>query len=156
MALPFLQKKESKKEILGATPEQAYQKGLASLHDILAPSALEINPKYLRLGEKIVQNFFIFNYPRFLNTNWFSSVINLDNTMDISFFIHPGDTGTALKHLRKNLAQVESEEKIAAGRGAAQRLGLEFEYRVTGYGGLAASLEHANQEATVSIITWQN
>lgn len=54
------------------------------------------------------------------------------------------------------LAQVESEEKIAAGRVAAQRLGLEFEYRVTGYGGLAASLAHANREATVSIITWQN
>ena len=54
------------------------------------------------------------------------------------------------------LAQVESKEKIAAGRAAAERLGLEFEYRVTGYGGLAASLGHANEAATTSIITWQN
>jgi Protein of unknown function (DUF1638) len=55
------------------------------------------------------------------------------------------------------LAQVASEEKIAAGRAAAQRLGLEFEYHVTGYGGLATSLERAHAEtATTSIITWQN
>jgi hypothetical protein len=58
------------------------------------------------------------------------------------------------------LAQVESPEKIAAGRVAAQRLGLEFETRFTGYGGLATSLERAHTVAistmTTSIIQWQN
>ena len=58
------------------------------------------------------------------------------------------------------LAQVPSEEKMAAGRAAAQRLGLEFETHVTGYGALATSLERAHTLAistmTESIITWQN
>jgi hypothetical protein len=58
------------------------------------------------------------------------------------------------------LAQVESPEKVAAGRAAAQRLGLEFETRFTGYGGLATSLERAHTVAistmTTSIIQWQN
>jgi hypothetical protein len=54
------------------------------------------------------------------------------------------------------LAQVPSVEKIAAARHAAQRLGLEFEYHVTGYGELATSLERANARATTSVITWQN
>ena len=58
------------------------------------------------------------------------------------------------------LAQVESTDKIAAGRAAAARLGLEFEYHVTGYGGLATSLERAHTTAstgaTTSIITWRN
>lgn len=58
------------------------------------------------------------------------------------------------------LAQVPSDEKIAAGQAAAKRLGLEFEYHVTGYGDLATSLEqaqaHAAKTATTSIITWQN
>lgn len=54
------------------------------------------------------------------------------------------------------LAQVSSPEKIAAGRAAAARLGLAFETHVTGYGGLATSLERANAKATESIITWQN
>ena len=58
------------------------------------------------------------------------------------------------------LAQVPSGEKMAAGRAAAQRLGLEFEYHLTGYGELATSLERAQPQATTtmteSIITWQN
>ena len=58
------------------------------------------------------------------------------------------------------LAQVPSEEKMAAGRAAAKRLGLEFEAHVTGYGELATSLERAHTLATStmteSIITWQN
>jgi hypothetical protein len=54
------------------------------------------------------------------------------------------------------LAQVASEEKIAAGRTAAERLGLQFEYHVTGYGDLASSLERAQTTATTRPITWQN
>jgi hypothetical protein len=54
------------------------------------------------------------------------------------------------------LAQVPSEKKTAAGRAAAKRLGLEFETHVTGYGGLATSLERAHTQSTTSIITWQN
>ena len=58
------------------------------------------------------------------------------------------------------LAQLPSDEKIAAGQAAAKRLGLAFEYHVTGYGDLATSLEQAQanaaKTATESIITWQN
>jgi len=54
------------------------------------------------------------------------------------------------------LAQIVTPEKIAAGQIAAQRLGLKFEYHVTGYGELASSLERLNAATTTSIITWQN
>jgi hypothetical protein len=58
------------------------------------------------------------------------------------------------------LAQVPSDEKTAAGRAAAARLGLAFETHLTGYGELATSLEQASTLATTttteSIITWQN
>ena len=50
------------------------------------------------------------------------------------------------------LVQVESQQGIADGQRAADRLGLEFEYRVTGYGGLEQSLRRAH----VGIISWQN
>jgi type IV secretory pathway VirB4 component len=126
MALPFFGKKE---EITGIGPEQAYQKGLAALHDILAPAALEINPNYLRLDKKLVRTFFVFNYPRFLNTNWFSPIINLDKTLDISFYIHPIDTGTALKNLRKKVAQVESELAMREEKGQVRDPMLETAYR---------------------------
>jgi hypothetical protein len=58
------------------------------------------------------------------------------------------------------LAQVPSEEKMAAGRAAAQRLNLSFETHVTGYGELATSLARAHATAkptmTESIIQWQS
>jgi hypothetical protein len=58
------------------------------------------------------------------------------------------------------LAQVLTDEKVTAGRAAAARLGLAFEAHLTGYGGLATSLEQAHLQAsktmTESIITWQN
>ena len=124
--MPFFTKKE---EIATAGPEQIYQKGLAALHDILAPSALEINSNYLKIGKKLTRSFFIFNYPRFLNSNWFATMINLDKTMDISFFISPIDTGMALKNLRKKVAQVESEISMREDRGLVRDPMLETAYR---------------------------
>lgn len=50
------------------------------------------------------------------------------------------------------LAQVESPDKVAAGQRAADRLGLAYEYRVTGYGELEHSLRRANE----GVVFWQN
>ena len=50
------------------------------------------------------------------------------------------------------LAQVESPESIQDAQRAADRLGLAFEYRVTGYG----ELEHSLRGAQVGVISWQN
>ena len=102
---------------------------LQQLHDILAPAALEINPNYLRLDKKLTRTFFAFNYPRFLNTNWFAPIINLDKTLDISIFIHPIDTGTALKNLRKKVAQVESELAMREEKGQVRDPMLETAYK---------------------------
>lgn len=102
---------------------------LQQLHDILAPAALEINSNYLRIGKKFLRSFFIFNYPRFLNANWFGTMINLDKTLNISFFISPIDTGMALKNLRKKVAQVESEISMREDRGLVRDPMLETAYR---------------------------
>ena len=126
MALPFFGKKE---EIIQPGPEEAHRRGLATLHDILAPAALEINANYLHLGKKFTRSFFIYNYPRYLNTNWFAPMINLDKTLDISFFISPIDTGMALKNLRKKVAQIESEISMREDKGLVRDPILETAYR---------------------------
>ncbi|MFH1393154.1 MAG: ATP-binding protein [Patescibacteria group bacterium] len=102
---------------------------VSALRDILAPAALEITPGFLRLNKKLVRVFFVFNYPRFLNTNWFSEVINLDKTLDISFYIHPIDTGSALKNLRKKVAEVESELAMRDEKGMVRDPMLETAYQ---------------------------
>ncbi|MCX6813751.1 MAG: ATP-binding protein [Candidatus Azambacteria bacterium] len=109
--------------------EEIAEGAATNLRNILAPAALEITPGFLRLNKKLLRTFFVFNYPRFLNTNWFSEVINLDKTLDISFFIHPVDTGTALKNLRKKVAQVESELSMREEKGLVRDPMLETAYR---------------------------
>ena len=125
--MPLFTKKE---ELTGsAVPSDAYNRGLAALHDVLAPSALEINPNFLRLGKKLTRTFFIYHYPRFLNTNWFAPIINLDKTLDISIFIYPMDTGIALKNMRKKVAQIESEISMREEKGLVRDPMLETAYR---------------------------
>jgi hypothetical protein len=50
------------------------------------------------------------------------------------------------------LAQRESGEGRALGQDAADRLGLAFEYRLTGYGEVNSSLQRVNEK----VIQWQN
>lgn len=50
------------------------------------------------------------------------------------------------------LAQVATPQRIEDASQAARRLGLAFEYRVTGYGELAHSLQSINER----VISWQN
>ncbi len=109
--------------------EQTYAKGLATLRDIIAPSALEINSNFIRLGKKLVRTFFVFTYPRYLNTNWFGPIINLDRYMDISLFIHPVDTTFALKNMRKKVAQLEAEISMREEQGMVRDPMLETAYQ---------------------------
>jgi len=108
--------------------KEIVESAVTALRDILAPAALEIAPGFLRLNKKLARVFFVFNYPRFLNTNWFSEIINLDKTLDISFFIHPIDTGVALKNLRKKVAEVESELSMRGEKGLVRDPMLETAY----------------------------
>ena len=50
------------------------------------------------------------------------------------------------------LCQKETPEGMALGQAAAQRLGLAFAYRVTGYGEMETELKHVSEK----VIQWQN
>jgi conjugal transfer ATP-binding protein TraC len=77
--------------------------------NIIAPSGLEVSSNFLKIGDKISKTIFIFSYPRYLATGWFSGIINMPELLDISIFIHPVPTPIALKNLRKKAAQIESQ-----------------------------------------------
>ncbi len=77
--------------------------------DIIAPPAIKIDPNYLKVGDKYAKTIFVFTYPRYLSTGWFSGIIDMPELLDISIFIHPIETPIALKKLRKKAAQVESQ-----------------------------------------------
>jgi len=92
--------------------DSLYERGVATIKDLIAPSAMRISTNHLQIGETYARTLFIIAYPRYLHTNWFSPIINLDFPMNISMFIHPVDTAEILKTLRKTTTQVQSQIHI--------------------------------------------
>jgi conjugal transfer ATP-binding protein TraC len=89
--------------------EKIYHEGIATITDLIAPSALRINTNFIQVGETLAKTIFVTTYPRYLQTSWFSPIINLDMPIDISMFIHPIETADVLKNLRRSVTQVESQ-----------------------------------------------
>jgi conjugal transfer ATP-binding protein TraC len=105
--------------------ERYYQEGVARLNDLIAPAAIKINPKNIRVGETLAETIFIIAYPRYLHSNWFSPIINIDLPIDISMFIHPIDTFDVLKTLKKNATRVESQIHMGQEKGMVRDPALE-------------------------------
>jgi type IV secretory pathway VirB4 component len=97
---------KEKEELLKA--EEIYRKGVVSVRDVIAPSALQINPDHLRLGEKFCRTLFIFTYPRYLNTGWLTPIIDLNEEIDVAFYITPVSAEKILKTLKGKVAQIQS------------------------------------------------
>ena len=110
-------------------PEKIFETGAVEARDIIAPSSIVLSSDYLKLGKKFVKSFFIFSYPRYLSTAWFSPVINLDTPMDIGFHIHPVETGMILKQLRKSVTEVQAELMEREEKGLIRDPALETAYR---------------------------
>ena len=92
--------------------EDFYQKGVATVRGLIAPSALQIQPDHLQIGGVMSTTIFVVAYPRFLSDNWFSPIVNIDFPMDIAMFVHPADTREVLKNLKKSAAHVYSQIHI--------------------------------------------
>lgn len=97
--------------------EKYYQEGVARLNDLIAPAAIKIEPRHIRVGEIFAETIYVIAYPRYLQSNWFSPIINIDMPIDIAMFIHPIDTYDILKTLKKSATQVESQMNIEQEKG---------------------------------------
>jgi len=123
MKLPFFRKKDIE------VPSEVLKGELLKLTDIISPSSIEIGSDYLKLGERFAKSYFIFSYPRYLSTAWFSPIINLDMPLDISFFIHPVPSEMVLKKLMKRITEVQAEIMEREEKGLVRDPALETAYR---------------------------
>jgi len=110
-------------------PEQIYKQGVLELQDVIAPSALQITPREINLGDKIARTFFVMSYPRMLTDSWFSPIINLDRVLDISIFIHPIDSAEILKKFQKKVAEVQSQIMAREEKGLVRDPILDTAYK---------------------------
>jgi conjugal transfer ATP-binding protein TraC len=105
----FLSKQKNASPVSPILPEQVYKVAEMQLRDIIAPSALGVQPKNLNLGTNIVRSYFVVSYPRFLTDNWLSPIINLDKVFDVTIHVNPLDTGDVMKGFQRKVAEVESQ-----------------------------------------------
>ncbi|MGH7158309.1 MAG: VirB4-like conjugal transfer ATPase, CD1110 family [Candidatus Saccharimonadales bacterium] len=103
----------------------AFQKGITALRDFIAPSSMELNPAYFRLGTRLARTYYVYGYPRQLYTGWVAPLINLDEIMDISIFIYPVESQVVLENLRKKVTQLEAGIQIASEKGKVRDPGMQ-------------------------------
>ncbi len=108
-----------------AEVEQAFLKGVTTLRDLIAPSSLEIHSSYFRLGTKYGRTIYIYGYPRQIYTGWLSSLINIDEVLDVSIFVYPVESQVVLNNLRKKVTQLEATASISGEKGKIRDPGLE-------------------------------
>jgi len=108
-----------------AEVEQAFLKGVTTLRDLIAPSSLEIHSSYFRLGTKYGRTLYVYGYPRQIYTGWLSSLINIDEVLDVSMFIYPVESQVVLNNLRKKVTQMQASLSINNEKGLTRDPGLE-------------------------------
>ena len=108
-----------------AEVEQAFLKGINTLRDLIAPSSIEIHSSYFRLGTKYGRTLYVYGYPREIYTGWLSSIINIDEVLDISMFIYPVDTQVVMQNLRKKVTQLQASESINNEKGKTRDPALQ-------------------------------
>jgi len=121
--IPFFKKRATE------IPEKIFEAPTIEAKDIIAPSSILVASDHLKMGKIFAKSFFIFSYPRYLSTAWFSPVINLDTPMDISFHVYPVETGIVLKQLRKKVTEVQAEIMEREDKGLIRDPALEIAYR---------------------------
>jgi type IV secretory pathway VirB4 component len=128
----FLSKKNTlaeAKNTVPVLPQELYSDTSLNLSDVIAPSAVKINPKDINLGEKVVRTFFVTSYPSVLTDNWLSPLINLDKVFDISIYIHPVDTAGIMKKFERKVAEVQSQINVREQKGFVRDPMLEAAHR---------------------------
>lgn len=105
--------------------EREIEKSSASMLDFIAPASFQVTPNFLQVNDLFVKTLFVYSYPRFLNTNWLSPVINYDISMDVGIHIAPLESNLFLDKLRKQAGRLESSRQIEQEKGMVRNPQLD-------------------------------
>lgn len=113
MKLPFSlggKKDDSKNSGPEVSPAvTALSQGTTNVKDIIAPEAIEVDWSDIKINDTYYRTLFVAGYPRFVNANWLSPLINFPHSLSISMFIYPIDGKGVIEDLRRKIAEMEAE-----------------------------------------------
>jgi type IV secretory pathway VirB4 component len=109
--MALLGKKNQQKTPPATTEPKALEqlgKGMASIPDLISPSSIEVDFRYIRVGETYYTTLFVVGYPRYVSPSWLSEIVDYDHTLDISMFIYPTQSADVLSDLKRKIAEMEA------------------------------------------------
>ena len=108
---------------------EQFEEGVVKLKDVLAPAGFLENAKYIEIDGSFASTLFVLSYPRYLETNWLSPIINFDVEFDMAMFVYPQDSATILKQLRRRATQVSASILMRTEKGKVRDPQLEAAYQ---------------------------
>lgn len=100
--------KEKQRPVEVASSTAAFERGMTSIKDLIAPSSVEVDFNFIRAGDHFYKTFFMVGYPRFVLANWLSPLIDFEHSMNISMFVYPTSSPDILSNLRRKVAEMEA------------------------------------------------
>lgn len=104
----FFNKKNTHANTNNVTAGHGLVRAMGTIADIIAPSSIEVDFNFIRVGERYYKTFFIAGYPRFVSPNWLLPLINFEHSQVISMFIYPSTSSDVLSDLRRKIAEMEA------------------------------------------------
>jgi len=99
---------QNKQNTQSSTPQRIAQ-GLTTLTDIIAPPSIEVDFSHLKIGSILYKTLFVAGYPRFVDANWLSPLINFDYPLSVSMFVYPSEGKGVLEDLKRKIGEMEAE-----------------------------------------------
>lgn len=87
---------------------QTLATGTVSVKDIIAPGAIEVDFDYTKIGQAFYRTLFVVGYPRFVQANWLSPLINFEHTLEISMYCYPVEAKGVLDDLKRKITEMEA------------------------------------------------
>ena len=82
--------------------------GIVSVKDIIAPAAIEVDFDYIKVGSTYWRTLFVVGYPRYVQANWLSPLINFEHTLEIALYQYPVEAKGVLDDLRRKITEMEA------------------------------------------------
>src|SRR3972149_8883829 len=87
---------------------QTLPAGIFSVKDFIPPPAIEVDFDYIKVGSTYFRTLFAVGYPRFVQANWLSPLINFEYTLEISMYTYPVEAKGVLDDLKRKITEMEA------------------------------------------------
>lgn len=93
-------------------------KGVPKEKELIAPPSFKLGQEEeLKVGNKFVRSFYLQGYPKAINIEWMDYIYNSDQDVDVSMYIEPINTGSAIDDIQKKITAKQTKLIIDRNRG---------------------------------------